>query len=237
MKPRFKSTLLPLFLLAAALIVFLNAWWAFQAVRTLATNALWLAHSWQVVHQVERVLGSTVNAETGERGYLISSINSYLEPYTAARQELPGELDHLQALTSDNPTQQDRIRDLRATVERRMLVLQKAIAMRRQGGPDLSAPLLISGPGKIEMDRIRAICDAMEAEEDRLLAIRTTSTSDSARHAQVAVVVASTLDFLLILFGFWQFVRERDLRVAAEAAGERVVLAQKETEARAAEVQ
>jgi light-regulated signal transduction histidine kinase (bacteriophytochrome) len=118
-----------------------------------------------------------------------------------------------------------------------MLVLQRAVVMRRQTGPDLSAPLLVGGPGKIEMDHIRAICDSMEAEEDRLLAIRTTSTNDSARHAQVAVVVASTLDFLLILFAFWQFVRERDLRVAAEAAGERVVLAQRETEARAAEVQ
>ncbi len=104
MKPRFKSTLLPLLLFAGAIIVFLNAWWAFQAVRTLATNAFWLAHSWQVVHQVERVLGSTVNAETGERGYLISGMDSYLEPYTAARQELPGELAHLQSLTSDNPS-------------------------------------------------------------------------------------------------------------------------------------
>jgi signal transduction histidine kinase len=237
MKLRFKSTVLPLLLLAGVIIVFLNAWWAFQAVRTLATNALWLAHSWQVVHQVERVLGSVVNAETGERGYLISGLDSYLEPYTAARQELPGELDHLQALTSDNPTQQDRIRDLRATVDRRMLVLQRAIEMRSHGGPDIAAPLLVGGPGKIEMDRTRALCDAMEAEEDRLLAIRTVSMNNSTQHAQVAVVVASTLDFLLILFAFWQFVRERDLRVAAEAAGERVVLAQKETEARAAEVQ
>jgi signal transduction histidine kinase len=236
MKTRFKSALLPLLLLAGTIIVFLNAWWALEAVRTLATNAFWLAHSWQVVHQVERVLGSAVNAETGERGYLLSGLESYLEPYTKAQQELPGELAHLQTLTSDNPSQQERIRDLRATVERRMLVLQRAVAMRRQT-PDLSAPLLVGGPGKIEMDRIRAICDAMEAEEDRLLAIRTASTNDSARHAQVAVVVASTLDFFLILFAFWQFVRERDLRVAAEAAGERVLLAQKETEARAAEVQ
>jgi len=224
-------------LLVGTIIVFLNAWWAFEAVRTLATNAFWLAHSWQVVHQVERVLGSAVNAETGERGYLLSGLESYLEPYTKAQQELPGELAHLQTLTSDNPSQQERIKDLRATVERRMLVLQKAIVMRRRTSPDLSAPLLVGGPGKIEMDHVRAICDAMEAEEDRLLAIRTTSTNDSARHAQVAVVVASTLDFLLILFAFWQFVRERDLRVAAEAAGERVVLAQKETEAKAAEVQ
>jgi signal transduction histidine kinase len=236
MKPRFKSTVLPLLLLAGAIIVFLNAWWAFQAVRTLATNALWLAHSWQVVHQVERVLGSVVNAETGERGYLISGLDSYLEPYTTARQELPGELSQLQSLISDNPSQQGRGRDLLATIDRRMLVLQRAIEMRSHGGPDLSAPLLISGPGKIEMDRIRTICDAMEAEEDRLLAIRTVSMNNNTRHAQVAVVVASTLDFLLILFAFWQFARERDLRVAAEAAGERLVLAQKETEARAAEI-
>jgi light-regulated signal transduction histidine kinase (bacteriophytochrome) len=48
--------------------------------------------------------------------------------------------------------------------------------------------------------------------------------------------LASALDFLLILFALWQFARERGLRVAAEIAGERVALAQKETEARAAEV-
>jgi signal transduction histidine kinase len=236
MKPRIKRNLLPVLLLIAAIIVFLNAWWAFQAVRTLATNAYWLAHSWQVVHQVERVLGSAVNAETGERGYLISGMDSYLEPYTIARQELPAELAHLQSLTSDNPAQQARVQELRATLQLRLAVLQKAIDMRKHGGPDLSAPLLTGGPGKIEMEHIRAVCDGMEAEEDRLLAIRSTSTNASRRRAQVTVVVAASLDFLLILFGFGQFVRERRLRVAAETAGERLLLAQKETEARAAEI-
>ena len=236
MKPRIKRNLFPVLLLVAAMIVFLNAWWAFQAVRTLATNAYWLAHSWQVVHQVERVLGSAVNAETGERGYLLSGMNSYLEPYTTARQELPAELAHLQSLTSDNPAQQARMQELRATLERRFTALQKAIDMRKHGGPDLSAPLLTGGPGKIEMEHIRALCDAMEAEEDRLLAIRTTSTNASRQRAQVTVVVAASLDFLLILFGFGQFVRERRLRVAAETAGERLLLAQEETEARAAEI-
>ncbi|HZD47054.1 MAG TPA: CHASE3 domain-containing protein, partial [Acidobacteriaceae bacterium] len=200
MKPRIKRNLLPVLLLIAAIIVFLNAWWAFQAVRTLATNAYWLAHSWQVVHQVERVLGSAVNAETGERGYLISGMDSYLEPYTIARQELPAELAHLQSLTSDNPAQQARVQELRATLQLRLAVLQKAIDMRKHGGPDLSAPLLIGGPGTIEMAHIRALCDAMETEEDRLLAIRTASTNASRQRAEVTVVVAASLDFLLILF-------------------------------------
>jgi signal transduction histidine kinase len=236
MKPRIKRNLFPTLLLVAAIIVFLNAWWAFQAVRTLATNAYWLAHSWQVVHQVERVLGSAVNAETGERGYLISGMDSYLEPYTIARQELPAELTRLQSLISDNPSQRDRLVELRAALERRLVILQKAIDMRKHGVPDSSAPLLIGGPGKIEMEHIRALCDAMETEEDRLLAIRTASTNASRQRAQVTVVVASALDFLLILFGFGQFVRERGLRVAAETAGERLLLAQKETEARATEI-
>src|SRR6202012_477611 len=235
MKPRFKSTLFHTLLLVAAIIVFLNAWWAFQAVRTLAANAYWVSHSWQVVHQVERVLGSAINAETGERGYLISGQHSYLEPFTTAQQELPAELAHLQSLITDNPGQRERVQDLRATVTRRMLVLQRAVEMRRQGGPDMSAPLLIGGPGKVEMDHIRAVCDAMEAEEDRLLAIRTVTTNNSTQRAQVAVIFASALDFLLILFAFWQFTRERGLRLAAETASERVALAQQETEARAAE--
>ena len=85
MKPFIQRKLFPLLLFAAAAIVFLNAWWAFQSVGTLATNASLVAHSWQVVHQVERVLGSAVDAETGERGYLISGSDSYLEPYTESR--------------------------------------------------------------------------------------------------------------------------------------------------------
>jgi signal transduction histidine kinase len=236
MKLPVRSNLFPVLLPIAAVIVFLNAWWAFQSVGTLATNAYWVAHSWQVVHQVERVLGSAVNAETGERGYLLSGMDSYLEPYTIARRELPAELNRLQSLTSDNPSQQDNIRELRAALDRRLTVLETAIGVRRRGEPNLPLPLLIGGPGKVEMDRIRAICDSMETEEDRLLAIRTASTNASTRRARVAVVFASTLDFLLILFGLWQFVSERHLRVAAETAGEELLLAQKETEARAAEV-
>ena len=236
MKLPVRRNLFPALLPIAALIVFLNAWWALQSVGTLATNGYWVAHSWQVVHQVERVLGSAVNAETGERGYLLSGMDSYLEPYTAARQELPAELNRLQSLTSDNPSQQDSTRELRAALDRRLTVLETAIGVRKRGEPNLPLPLLIGGPGKVEMDRIRAICDSMETEEDRLLAIRTASTNASTRRARVAVIFASTLDFLLILFGLWQFVRERHLRVAAETVGEELLLAQKETEARSAEV-
>jgi light-regulated signal transduction histidine kinase (bacteriophytochrome) len=109
--------------------------------------------------------------------------------------------------------------------------------MRRKGGPDLSAPLLIAGPGKIEMDHVRSVATAMEAEEDRLLSTRRVSTDRSTTRAHIAVIFASFLDGLLILFALLQFARERKLRVAAEITGERLAIAQQETELRAQEIQ
>jgi signal transduction histidine kinase len=232
-----KRNFFPILLVLAAIIVLLNAWWAIQSVRTLANNAYWLAHSWQVVHQVESVLASAVDAETGERGFLISGMDSYLEPFTTARRDLPAELDHLQSLTSDNPDQQARVADLRASLNRRLAVLDRAIEMRRAGGPDFSAPLLVGGPGKVEMDHVRAICNAMEAEEDRLVAIRRVSTESSRVRAQTAVLFASVLDALLIAVALWQLFRERNLRMAAEETGEQLAIAQRETETRATEIQ
>lgn len=237
MKLTFKQNIFPALLLLAGIIVCLNAWWAIQSVRTLANNAYWLAHSWQVVHQVESVLASAVDAETGERGFLISGMETYLEPYTIARRDLPGELDRLQALTADNAIQRERVADMRATLSRRLAVLQRAVDMRRKGGPDLSAPLLIAGPGKVEMDHVRSVAAAMEAEEDRLLAVRRVSTDSSTTRAQIAVIFASFLDGLLILFALLQFARERRLRVAAEITGARLAIAQQETEVRAQEIQ
>lgn len=237
MKLTVKRNIFPMLLLIAAIIVVANAWWAIQSVRTLANNAYWLAHSWQVVHQVESVLASAVDAETGERGFLISGQDSYLEPFTAAQRELPGELDRLQSLTSDNASQQARVADLRISLGRRLGILEKAIDMRRAGGPDFSAPLLVGGPGKVEMDHVRSICDAMEAEEDRLLAIRTASTDASRIRAHIAVLFASILDTLLIAVALWQLFRERKLRVAAEQTNEQLAIAQQATEIRAQEIQ
>ena len=236
MKHPTRRQVFPALLLAAIAVVVLNAWWAFRSVDRLATNASLVAHSWQVVHQVERILASAVDAETGERGYLISGRDSFLEPYTIAQTELPGELNHLQSLVSDNPNQVERVKDLRNSVQRRMAVLERVIEMRQQRGPDFSTALLIGGSGRIEMAHVRALCDAMEAEEDRLLAIRTVDTQNNTRRAQIAVVVASTLDFLLILFAFSQFARERELRLMAEETGEQLRITQQETELRSEEV-
>jgi signal transduction histidine kinase len=236
MKPSAPRLLFPLLLLLAAILVVLNAWWAFLSVRTLARNAESVAHSWQAVQQVERAMSSITEAETGEQGFLLSGSDAYLEPYTNARHSLPAELARLKSLTSDNESQQVRIGKLQDAVDRRMNTMEEAIAKRREMGDHATAALLIGGPGREAMNRIRILADAMEAEEDRLLAIRTATTQTSRQRAQYAVVVASTLDFMLLVFALLQFLRERRLRLAAEVANQRLDAARREAELGAAEV-
>ena len=206
------------------------------SVGTLARNAATVAHSWQVVQQVERAMSSITDAETGERGFLISGSDTYLEPYTNARRSLPAELARLKSLTSDNASQQVRIGELQVAIDQRLNALEQAIAKRREMGDHANPALLIGGPGRQAMYRIRALADAMEAEEDRLLTIRTATTQTSTQRAQYAVVVASTLDFMLLVFALFQFSRERRLRFAAEVANQDLDVARRETELRAAEV-
>ena len=236
MKPKLGRSLVPLILLAATFIVAMNAWVAFRAVDSLTEAEYLVEHTWQVINQTERIMSSAKDAETGNRGFLITGEDIYLEPYSDAVQELPDELDRFQSLTADNPEQQRNVAEMRQVIQRRLELLRQGIEVRRKGSLTSPELLHLSGTGKVEMDRLRAIADRMEFEEQRLLAIRANGAARSSVRARYAVAVASALDIILILLMFRYFVRERGLRVDAEVANEQLAAARMEVEERAKEI-
>jgi signal transduction histidine kinase len=236
MKPKPSRILVPALLLAATVVVVLNAWFAFHAIDALLESEHWVEHTWQVINQVERIMSSVKDAETGNRGYLISGDEDYLQPYNSATRDLPTEINRFQTLTTDNPVQQARITEMRAVIEQRLSLLQQGIDLRRSGSKDMIRSLILSGTGKSEMDHLRRIADDAQAEERRLLSQRTAAAQSNRSRARQTVAIASALDFLLIVLVFRYLAHERGLRVAAELAGERVAAARAETEERAKEV-
>jgi signal transduction histidine kinase len=236
MKPKPSRILVPALLLVATVVVVLNAWFAFRAIDALLDSEHWVEHTWQVINQVERIMSSIKDAETGNRGYLISGNEDYLQPYNAATRDLPTEINRFQTLTTDNPIQQARITDLRALIEQRLALLQQGIDLRRSGSKDMIRSLVLSGTGKAEMDHLRRIADDAESDERRLLSQRTAAAQSDRSRARHTVAIATALDFLLIVLMFRYLAHERSLRVAAELAGERLTLARAETEERAKEV-
>ena len=96
-------------LVVAVLAVALIALFTYRSLQTRETAVELVTHTLEVQRQLEAVFSSAKDAETGQRGFLLTGEERYLEPYVNARAALPGELKTLRGLTADNPQQQARL--------------------------------------------------------------------------------------------------------------------------------
>ncbi len=236
MKPKINRVLVPALLIAAAVIVSLNAWFAFRSLGVLLDQETWVQHTWQVINEVEVIISSAKDAETGNRGFLITGDDEYLGPYYSALAELPLEMHSFRTLTADNPYQQTHSVEMQAILDERLSLLQQGINLRRNGRADSMHALVISGTGKVQMDHLRHLADQMENEERKLLADRIAETKASDRRTRAAIGLASLIDFCLIVLMFRYFAHEREQRLASEELAERLAVARAEAERNAEEV-
>ena len=89
-----------------------------------------------------------VDAETGQRGFIVTGEEKYLEPYAQAINVLAGHVKNLRELTSDNQNQQKRISLLEPVIAERLNVLAEVIALRRQRGMSAAAQAMLTDKGK-----------------------------------------------------------------------------------------
>ena len=104
--------------LAAVLVFFLlSGALAWVNINTLRDDNRKIVHSHQVIVALDELLSTVKDAETGQRGFLLTDSERYLEPYNNALISVKGQLEEVNALTRDNPHQQERIKPLRLHIE------------------------------------------------------------------------------------------------------------------------
>jgi len=160
------SVVLGLGLFMALLVV--NAALTYRNTHQLNEDVNWLSHTNEVLDLTNGVLLALVDAETGERGFVITGEDSYLEPYDNALNRLDRLMTTLKDKTQDNPSQQGRIESLETMTDRRIDLLKRGVELRRAGGDETQA-LIVSGEGKAQMDALRALVAEMRDEEQDLL--------------------------------------------------------------------
>ena len=237
MPTRSKRLIVPSLLLLVIAVACINAWIAFRALGTLLQSEFWVDHTWEVINQVEQIVGSTKDAELATRGYVNSGNPAYLAMYHQARTHIPGDLVRFRELTADNPRQIAQEAEMRAAIDIRLARLQATIEVRSHNNPEEMQQFLRGSLGLTQSTQLRGIADRMEGEEHRLLAIRTSEAAISALRAKIAIAVASGLDFLLVLLMFRYFLRERALRLAALQNADRLAASRTLLEQNAAEIQ
>lgn len=175
-------------------------------------------HSDEVMLSLERVLTLMIDAETGQRGYLLTGDERYLEPYTAARISIDDEMRHAGLLTLGNIPQQERIAELRTHVSAKLAELESTIRLRREQGLEAALQIVLTDAGKRDMDAARGVVNDMRRDEQRLLSARET-IGDNARDAGVVASVGAGLLGIAICAGLAYALR-RHFRAQTKATAE-----------------
>ncbi|MGC1720722.1 MAG: CHASE3 domain-containing protein [Isosphaeraceae bacterium] len=178
--------------LFAALLVAIAAL-TYRNTSQLNEDARWVAHTNKVLDLTGEVLLAIVDAETGQRGFLLTGRDEYLEPYNSARKRLEGLLATLKEETRDNPRQQNRIAKLAGMTAVRLAGFEQAIELRRKSEQEAQA-LILTGLAKAQMDAIRELVGEMRKDEHDLL-------RDRQRRSSLAYQTAVTSGLVTALVG------------------------------------
>ncbi len=188
------TAVLAFFLISGA-IAYLN-------IQVLRQNDQSVRHTHDVIMSLTELLSTTQDAETGQRGYLLTGDEAYLTPYEDAVGKLSSRLDTIEAMTRDNPVQQANVVLLRRHVDAKLEELGETIALRRGKGVEAALAVVNTNRGKIEMDAIRTQADAMRQEELRLRKIRIAEMSAAFSAAQNTGMFAGLLGAVLTVVVF-----------------------------------
>ena len=153
---------------------------------------------------LHETLALIVDAETGQRGYLLTGREEYLTPYSSAVPKIDGALNRLRELLVQNGTvaQRDALGRLNGLVGKKLSELEAAIALYQKSGPQGAQALLDTGIGRRAMEEIRADVDIMAATHRTQIAEASARWSNDISFARLGmqVMTAFTVALLLVLW-------------------------------------
>ena len=174
------------FALGLAILVVLGVL-SYRNTTELIAAAESVKRTFQVLGKLESIISAITDAETGQRGYIITGEDAYLEPYNGATAAIDTTLKDLRQLIKD-PGQQKRLDALESLVTARLDIIKVQIDNRRTKGLKAAQDLILSGKGKKAQDEIRQVVTAMTDEENRLLNER-----DAASKAHAGLTISVIL--------------------------------------------
>ncbi len=175
-------------------------------------DARWVTDTHEVIAKLEDLLNAALDAETGQRGYLITGEKEYLEPYNAALAVIDTYIDDLDRLITD-ASLQERIPSLRSSVENRLTIMREVIAKYDEQGFSAAQEDMQSDRGKRAMDLLRERIDELTQAEHAFLLQRAQQSHSSFQTAVTSGVISAVLGVLavgLLSYFVVRGIRDRD---------------------------
>jgi len=170
----------------------------YKSTEDLIDNEHWVTHTHEVRTKLADLLSFIKDAETGQRGFVITADETFLETYRAALPGIVGITSELRRLTADNDVQQRRLAALQPLIDGKLVLLKNAIELRRTQGLEPSVKLIAAGEGRVAMEQIRRLVAEMDDEESSLLKLRNSKAELSAESTKAMILWGSLLGIVLV---------------------------------------
>ncbi|WP_338766486.1 PAS domain-containing protein [Massilia sp. METH4] len=202
------ATIVSLLLLAIALAVLA------RGIRNHSESWRWVAHTREVLEHVEATLTLASDAETAQRGLLLTGNPVFLADYRRARDGVLPEVARLRTLTSDNPRQQAALRPFEDALRARLELLEQVVREKLAGrAPDMAT----LESGRLLKQRILAKAELVRSEERRLLEERHLRVEQGRRELIAAFATTAGVAGLLVVL-LWVISSRDAARLLAERA-------------------
>jgi PAS domain S-box-containing protein len=199
--------------LVPALLVLLIGALAYDRAKRVVADVQEVNRSHAVIEGSDALLTRAIDAETGQRAYLLTGDEVFLDPYRGARADINRYLDSLRRLTRSESAQSTRLNTIETLIAERFELLDLGIEQRQSGAMTVATNRERLLAGKIKMDQLRAAIGSLQAQERVLLAERRAAEERSVRNAAIAVGLAALVSLALsalINLTFSRAVEERD---------------------------
>src|ERR1700733_89592 len=177
----------------------------------------WVVHTVEVENQISTLLLEIRRAESGARGYLLTSAPRFLAEYNAAVAGVLADADRLSKRASDNPVQIENNKRLRPAILARLAELEKIVDLVKRNDTAAGLASLREAGADDSVARIEDVANAMRAEENELFVLRTATADRTQRLASIVTVVGSGLVVALAAISIFLVRRSADARDKAEA--------------------
>ncbi|MDM4769497.1 response regulator [Solimonas sp. SE-A11] len=185
----------------AVMAVISIAGMSFSALQARSASREAIARTMTTLESLQRAISAVKDAETGQRGFLLTGEEPYLAPHSQATAQIPGEIQGLRNLMKGNEAQTRRVDKLENLIQQKLDELERTIALRRDKGIEAALAAVYSDRGKEVMDDIRTLVTQMEAAERAELATRQDEWTGAATLSSLVTWGGSGLLLALILIG------------------------------------
>ena len=193
--------------LASAILVLIGLF-SYRETRVLIEQTNQVRQTEEKINRLESLLSSIKSVETGQRGYVLTGQQLYLEPYKTALKKIGPKLEELKNLTADKPEQQKQIYKLQPLITKKLAELKQTIELRQNKGMNAALQVILTNRGQNLMDDIRLLIRNTQKQNQDLLKQQLKATEASANNTILTLAIAIVMNLSVLTVVYYFIYRE-----------------------------